>query len=184
MKKERSIIFLIACLILCICILLFGCSHDKEDNMKFEFEAINDLHAVYSSYIMDFGTQESQEDAAITEGKLLTAFGKPIHTSENYENSFEYVIKATSSDGQTVLLSVYGMGVVHIGAKGEDDFTKKAANALVDYVEEFPPADYEHTLYYLDFDLKMDIQVKDGKVSIEESQIPADKSMELFNEWY
>jgi len=58
----------------------------------------------------------SQEDAAIAEGKLLSAFGEPKYVSDNYEDSFIYIIRAISDNEKSVILTVYGTGVVHIGA--------------------------------------------------------------------
>ena len=60
--------------------------------MKYTFESLQDENLMGgSSYFMDFGEMESQVDAAIAEGKLLSAFGQPEYTSENYENSFIYI---------------------------------------------------------------------------------------------
>ena len=153
--------------------------------MKYTFESLQDENLMgCSSYFMDFGEMESQEDAAIAEGKLLSAFGQPEYTSENYENSFSYFIRATANDGRSVMLEVYGMGVVHIGASQSDEITMQAAKALVEYVNAFKPTDYERTVYYLDFDLQIDIQVKNGKATIEQSQISQDKANELFDKFY
>ena len=153
--------------------------------MKFTFQSLQDDNLIGgSSYFMDFGEMNSQEDAAIAEGKLLSAFGDPEFTSENYENSFNYIIRATAEEGDSVILTVYGMGVVHIGADRQDDFAQKAASALIEYVNSFLPADYSRTVYYLDYDLQIDIQVKNGKVTIEESQISEEKSSELFDKFY
>ena len=153
--------------------------------MKFTFQSLQDDNLIGgSSYFMDFGEMNSQEDAAIAEGKLLSAFGDPEFTSENYENSFNYIIRATAEEGDSVMLTVYGMGVVHIGADRRDDFAQKAASALIEYVNSFLPADYSRTVYYLDYDLQIDIQVKNGRVTIEESQISEEKSSELFDKFY
>ncbi len=153
--------------------------------MKFNFESLQDSNLIGgSSYFMDFGEMNSQEDAAIAEGKLLSAFGQPEFTSEDYENSFNYIIRATADNGESVILTVYGMGVVHIGADQQDDFAKKAASALIEYVSTFAPADYSRTVYYLDFDIQIDIQVKGGKAKISQSQISEEKADELFDEFY
>ena len=167
------------------------CSKDnpKEDNLEvtmgFSFELLQDISLIDgSSYFMDFGELNSQEDAAIAEGKLLSAFGDPLFTSENYENSFEYIIRATDEKGESVVFSVYGMGIVSIGADRQDDFAKKAASALIEYVNTFAPADYSRTVYYLDFNMQLDIKVKNGKAVIVQSQISKEKMIELINKWY
>ena len=133
---------------------------------------------------MDFGEMNSQEDAAIAEGKLLSAFGQPEFTSENYENSFNYTIRATAENGESVILTVYGVGVVHIGAEQQNDFAENAALALIEYVNAFAPSDYSRTVYYLDFLLQIDIQVKDGEATLSQSEISEEKAVELFEKFY
>ena len=121
---------------------------------------------------------------ALAEGKLLSAFGQPEYTSENCENSFNYIIRATADNEESVILTVYGMGIVHIGAAQRDDFAKKAAVALIEHVNSFAPTDYSRTVYYLDFDMQIDIQVKGGKATITQAQISEDKANELFDKFY
>ena len=152
--------------------------------MDFEFQALDLSEYTGGSYLMDFGEMTSEEDAALVEGKLLTVFGAPADVSDNYENSFNYVIRATADNGESVILTVYGMGVVHIGAEQQNDFAQKAASALIEYVNAFAPADYSRTVYYLDFDMQIDIQVKGGKATISQSQISQEKANELFDKFY
>lgn len=158
-----------------------------ENTMKFSFESLQDNTLMAgTSYFMDFGDMGSAEDAAIAEGKLLSAFGQPESVSEDYENSFNYIIRATSDNGKSIILTVYGMGVVHIGAPYEqqDDFAKEAALALIDYVDSFASADYSRTVYYLDFAVQIDIQVKDGKATLNSIPITEEKAYELIDKWY
>lgn len=180
-KRILSVLFLIA-----VVFTLSGCNNDNlgENSMKFKFESLQDYSFLGGSYFMDFGEMNTQEDAAIAEGKLLSAFGQPMFASENYENSFNYIIRATADNGESVILNIYGMGVVHIGADRQDEFAQNAASALIEYVSTFAPADYSRTVYYLDFDEQIDIQVKDGKVTISKSQISDEKSNELFDKFY
>ncbi len=188
--KKSVFIFILA---LSLFLHMLGCSQEvREDNtmgaentINFKFETLDDFSILSgSSYFMDFGTMNSEDDAAITEGKLLTVFGEPAQKSENYENSFNYIIRATSDDGQSVILNVYNVGVVHIGAIQQDDFAKAAAEALIEYVSAAAPSDFERTVYYLDFNIQIDIKVKNGTASIEHSEISDEKASELFNEWY
>lgn len=150
--------------------------------MKFKFEALNDLGLINgSSYFMDFGNMDSQEEAVIAEGRLLSAFGAPVCTSENYEDSFDYVIRATSENGEDVILSVYGVGVVHIGAAQQDEFAKSAATALVEYVNSFEPTDFSRILYYMDFNLKIDVELKAGKITIGQSMLSEEEAEEIYS---
>ena len=181
--KKLLCILLVAFMVVA---LLTGCNRENEEDstMKFNFESLDFSEYSGGSYLMDFGEMESQEDAAIAEGKLLSAFGQPEYTSENYENSFNYIIRATADNGESVILTVYGMGVVHIGAEQQNDFAQKAASALIEYVNAFAPADYSRTVYYLDLDMQIDIQVKGGKATISQSQISQEKANELFDKFY
>ncbi len=152
--------------------------------MNFTFEALQDSSLIVgSSYFMDFGEMDSPEEAAITEGKLLSAFGQPAFTSEDYENSFNYIIRATADDGESVILTVYNVGVVHIGSAQSNEFAKNAASALIEYVNGFAPTDFSRTLYYLDIPIQIEIQVKDGEVTFDHSEISEEKAQELINKW-
>ena len=153
--------------------------------MNFKFEALQDTGLIAgSSYLMDFGKMNVQEEAAIVEGKLLSAFGQPALTSENYENSFNYIIRATAEDGETVILNVYGMGVVHIGSDRQDEPAKNAASYLIEYVNSLSPTDYSRTVYCLDFNMQIDIEVKAGNAIIVPSRISEEKINELIDKWY
>ena len=152
--------------------------------MNFKFEVVDGKEYLEGSYLMDFGKMESQEDAVIVEGKLLATFGDPADMSENYENSFNYFIRTIADDGQSAILNVYGMGVVHIGAAKDDDFTQKAANALIEYVMAATPQNYQRTVYYLDFDIQINISLNDGEVTISTLPIPEEKVEELYSKLY
>lgn len=185
-------------LLISVILILSGCNNNnntgndnndsgqkEEKVMNFTFESLQDADLMGgSSYFMDFGEMNSQEDAAIAEGKLLSAFGEPEFTSENYENSFNYIIRATAESGESVILTVYGIGVVHIGVEQKDDFAEKAAKALIEHVNSFKPADFERTVYYLDFDLQIDISVKDGVAMFVNSPISEEKINELFDKFF
>lgn len=153
--------------------------------MNFIFETLSDLDLINGSYyIADFGKQEDQNETAVLEGKLITAFGAPAAISDNYENSFDYVIKATAEDGRSVVLVVYNVGQIHIGAKDKDDFTMSAAQALVDYVSVVHPTDYERVLYYMDFFLRINIKVTDGVAEVNYTELNEEEIKELEKRWY
>ncbi len=155
--------------------------------MKFVFESVDYSDEYTGSYLMDFGDMESEdaaEAAAIVEGKLLTVFGTPPEVSDNYENSFNYYIRATAEDGRAAKLNVYNQGVIHIGAAEEDDLTVQAANALIEYVTAAEVTDYKKTVYYADFCIEINISVENGKFSSSFSQISEEKLAELYEKWY
>lgn len=185
MLKKIYFIFLI-----CFVFLLVGCHSEKqgkENSMDFKFESLHEDGVLgFSSYFMDFGNQEvmTTEETAILEGKLRAVFGEPWYQSENFENSISYIIKATNTDGKSVIFEVYNVGMFHVGASEQDSFTKTAAEALFAYVNAAEPCDYERTIYYLDFNLQVDISVKNGVATVEESEISDEKADALSDEWW
>ena len=155
--------------------------------MNFKFESLQDNSLIQgSSFFMEFGNADvmTMEETAILEGKLRTVFGEPWYQSENAENSISYIIKATDIDGKSVILEVYNSGMIHIGSSQKDGFAKKAANALIDYVNAAEPCDYERTVYYLDYYIQMDISVKNGVATVKQTEISIEKSDELFDKWW
>lgn len=193
--------YLILLIILSFGLYLIGCSPidlniidnfknetvESEDYsaMSFEFEALHDENLMWgSSLFMDFKGVSSTKDAILIEGKLLTLFGEPVRKSENSENSFDYIIRATESGGQSVILIVYSTGLVSIGSTQQDEFAKAAAEALMDYVSAAEPKDFERTVYYLDFNMQMDLSLKNGVASVERSEISDERALELWNEWF
>ncbi len=180
---KRILSYLFICFLITTVTGYNPCSKEKNE-MKFKFESLDSLEYFHGSYLMDFSENESQRESAIDEGKLLTVFGSPALVSENYENSFNYFIRVTAEDGRSVILNVYNVGVVHIGATDKDPFTVQAAKALIEYVNSAKPADYSRTVYYLDCDVQIDISVKNGNVTIYTSEISSTKSDELFEKFY
>ena len=68
--------------------------------------------------------------------------------------------------------------------KEDDEFTKQAATALIEYVNSAEPTNYQRTVYYLDFDLQIDISVQNEEVSVAHCQISEEKSSELFEKFH
>lgn len=155
----------------------------KDNKAGYSFEAVDSSEYGGGSFLTDFSDAPTEEEAALIEGKLLTLFGAPCETSENYEDSFNYYIRVTSDDGRSVVLNVYNVGVVHIGCSGKDDFETEAAKALIDYVTPAKPTGFSRTVYYLDLNLQIDISVKDGKAVLRNSELTEEKANELFEKF-
>ena len=187
MKIKRILIA-----VLCMGFLFAGCGADdgKENAVQepdIHIEMVTDRSLLTgSSYFMDFGDEEvmTMEETAILEGKLRAAFGEPSYESENYENSISYIIKVTEPNGQNVILEVYNAGMLHIGTPKKNDLAKTAAQHVIAYVKMCEPVDYEKTVYYLDYDLQIDISVKNGIATVEQSEISDEKASELAEEWW
>ena len=56
--------------------------------------------------------------------------------------------------------------------------------ALIAHVNAAVPTDYERTVYYLDYNLQVDISVKDGAATVAYSEISEEKADELFEKFY
>lgn len=151
--------------------------------MRFTFETVDDHSLIIgTSCLMDFGENCVGEGAALIEGKLLTVFGEPYSISDDEENGFEYIIKATSEAGEVTYISVYSTSGVHIGGDGED-LSLDAAYALVDYVNSAEPSDFERIRYYMDFGVKITTVVKDGNVSMKSSFLSDNEIDEIYSRW-
>ena len=155
----------------------------SEDGMRFTFEAVNDYSLILESpYLMDFGDDCVGEGAALIEGKLLTVFGEPYSISENEENGFEYIIKATSEGGEVTYIAVYSTSGIHIGGDREE-LTRDAANALIDYVNAAKPTDFERVRYYMDFGVEIKSAVKDGKVTMKSRFLSDEEIDAVYSRW-
>ena len=180
-KQVFTIILLIVLLL-----SLFAACNNKtsEDNMKFTFEKVNDRSLIASThYLMDFGDIYSGEDNAIIEGKLLTVFGEPLTLSDDEENGYEYVIKATAENGETTYISVYHAAGAHIGGDGFDT-SVDAAKALIEYVNSANPSDFQRVRYYMDFGVEITTTVKNGVVHMESRFLNEAEIKEVYSRWY
>ena len=156
---------------------------NSEDTMKFTFETVDDYSLILgTSYLMDFGDDCVGEGAALIEGKLLTVFGEPYSISDNEENGFEYIIKATSDDGEVSHISVYSTSGIHIGGDNKEA-TRKAADALIEYVNSAEPSDFERVRYYMDFGVRITTIVKNGKVSMKSDFLSDDEIDDIYSRW-
>ncbi len=155
----------------------------SEDVMHFTFEKIDDYSFVNgTSYIMDFGDKYTGEDAALIEGRMLTVFGEPYRITDDEENGYEYIIKATSENGEITYLTVYHAACAHIGGDREA-LTRAAAEELIEYVNSATPADFERVRYYMDFGVRIYTKVQNGKVSMN-SQFLSDSEIEkVYSRW-
>lgn len=105
---------------------------------------------------------EYEEQFPLIYGKIKALFGQPIYETENLENLFEYCILATSEEAEEVYLSVYCAGSGLAVGGMSDEKSQKAAKALIEYVRQAEPIDYEYKAYYLDAHTVLEFGIKDG----------------------
>lgn len=107
-------------------------------------------------------------------GQALALFGEADYTTWNNEDLFSKVVSAEDKDGNVVYLEVYyGPSGPAIGGDIADENAQRAAKALVDYIMQAEPKDFEYVSVYEDFDVTVRMGVKDG-VPYYDSEMPKD----------
>ena len=127
--------------------------------------------------IYDFFTyaRELETKMPLALGQLKARFGEPQYTSKDFENMYEYNLCAESDSGEKVYLCAYcGPTGPAIGGMPNDENIDDAAKALVDYIIEAQPVDYEIEAYYLDGPTKLIHGVKDGVPYSSEEEVAFD----------
>ncbi|MCM1327021.1 MAG: hypothetical protein NC249_10405 [Lachnoclostridium sp.] len=142
--------------------------------MSYTFQSVGDMEKLaYSSnicnFIEDFADYGNQ--FSLVCGKIKALFGQPDYETENLENLFSYCILAKSEEGEEVYLSVYCAGTGPAVGGMQDEESKKAAKALVDYVLQAKPIDYAHKAYYLDGPTVLEFGIKDGTPYYNEAEL-------------
>lgn len=146
---------------------------------EYSFNALDtDYHLSGSCHI-----REVEIDTPLFYGKCRTLFGVPVYESENLENQFTYCIEYTSNSGKSGVLSLYsgpsGPAVGGFPSMTDED----AVDALIKLLEDAKPSDYDYSGYYLDFEIKVDMGVKDGKPykRVTELDLSPEEMEKLFN---
>ncbi len=134
--------------------------------------------------IYDFD-ENFEKNWVMTLGQLNYLFGKPRYITNNLEEQFSYIIKATDEKGDHLFLEVYSAGSgPSIGGAGDPD-SKAAAAELAMYIRQSPTVDYDYEGYYLDTSSKVCYRIKNGIPYWKEKEMST-KELEEFNEevWY
>lgn len=108
------------------------------------------------------GFMDYEKNFPLAYGKIQALFGQPFYETENLEDLFSYNILAKSEDGEEVYLNIYcaGSGPSIGGKRGEA--SEKAAKALVDYIWQADPVDYDYKGYYMDGPTALELGIKNG----------------------
>lgn len=160
---------------------------EVEDVYKFENANVTKDFYMPSSNICSIYELDanSEKNDAMVLGQLKYLFGDPNYITNDLENQFSYVIKATDEKGDFLLLEAYrsGSGPAIGGLK--DSSSKIAAHELAIYIRQSKTIDYDYEGYYLDAQSKVCHGIKNGVPYWEETEISA-KEFEEFQEevWY
>lgn len=153
--------------------------------MSYTFQSVGDTGKLAGGSkicnIID-GFADYEKNFSLAYGKIKALFGQPIYETENLENLFSYCVLAKSEDGEEIYLEIYcaGSGPA-IGGK-QNEVSKKAAKALVDYIWQAEPVDYDCKGYYMDGPTTLEFGIKNGVPYYDEMEL--DLSEEEFKELY
>lgn len=117
-----------------------------------------------SSKIRNLYDDKAAEYHSLFVGQVLSRFGGPDYITEDNENLFCKAVSAEDKDGNVIYLDVYyGPSGPAIGGDVRDEESRKAADALAEYIMAAEPKDFEYTSVYEDFGLTVIMGVENGK---------------------
>lgn len=123
-----------------------------------------DLLTNGSSKIRNLYDDKAAEYHSLFIGQVLSRFGEPDYITEDNENLFSKAVSAEDKDGNVIYLDVYyGPSGPAIGGDAGDEVSRKAADALAEYIMAAEPKDFEYTSVYEDFGLTVIMGVENGK---------------------
>ncbi|MDO5294035.1 MAG: hypothetical protein Q4F05_14945 [bacterium] len=153
----------------------------REDQYTFSIETEID-YIENCSRICNVGYFEENEFVKFY-GSLLRLFGKPQYSSEDFEASFDYIIKAKSTQGEELLLSAYsGPTGPAIGGTSGIEETHAAVVELISLIKNTAPENYDYTGYYLEAGIRINCGIKDGKVYYQEEEISQEEQERMLEE--
>ena len=123
-----------------------------------------DLLSNGSSKIRNLYDDKAAEYHSLFIGQVLSRFGEPDYITEDNENLFSKAVSAEDKDGNVIYLDVYyGPSGPAIGGDVRDEESRKAADALAEYIMAAEPKDFEYTSVYEDFGVTVIMGVENGK---------------------
>lgn len=123
-----------------------------------------DLLTNGSSKIRNLYDDKAAEYHSLFVGQVLSRFGEPDYITEDNENLFSKAVSAEDKDGNVIYLDVYyGPSGPAIGGDVRDEESRKAADALAEYIMAAEPKDFEYTSVYEDFGVTVIMGVENGK---------------------
>lgn len=142
--------------------------------MPYTFRSVKDTEKSTDSsklynFIEDFVNYEDQ--FSLICGKIKALFGQPIYETENLENLFLYCILATSDEGEEIYLDIYCAGSGPAVGGMQDEKSRKAAKALVNYVWQAEPVNYTCKAYYLDGPTVLGFGIENGSPYYNETEL-------------
>lgn len=123
-----------------------------------------------------------EQNCAIVLGQLRYLFGEPHYMTNNLENQFSYIIRATDEKGNSLFLDAYCAGSGPAIGGLDDSASKKAAHELAMYIRQSQTVDYDYEGYYLDGPSKVQQGIKNGEPYWEETELSINELKEFHEE--
>ena len=142
--------------------------------MPYTFQSVKDKEKLADSSRLynfiesfaDYGNQFS-----LICGKIKALFGQPIYETENLENLFFILYFNDIGRGEEVYLDIYCAGSGPAVGGMQDEKSRRAAKALVDYVWQAEPVNYVYKAYYLDGPTTLEFGIRDGAPYYNETEL-------------
>ena len=141
---------------------------------KYQFKAVNDQEKVSGSNILniiDGFPSDYSEQTVLIYGKLKTLFGDPLYEEKDIGNQYTDGVVTTTEDGREIILHAYrGSSGAAIGGQ-QDEESRKAADQLLEMIQQAAPTDYDYVGYYLDGPCRIREGIKNGVPYFEEESL-------------
>lgn len=159
MKKQLTLILLIS---LC----LSGCALENNVSERAKAMTISDFKKDTSLTSIPESSGKLLNldlEPVIAYGRMRALFGEPNYETQNFEDAYSYILFVEPESSKKIYLEVYeGSSGPAIGGLNNAE-SQQAAETLKKLIEESDEvADYQYEGYYLDFDSKISMGIKDG----------------------
>lgn len=120
-----------------------------------------------------YGLDCTDEKFALFFGKLITLFGEPYSTTDDYEDMYSYWVAAEDGQNKFYLEVYHGASGAAVGGKPfgisreQEKIYTQAAGELIAFIESAEPSDYEWEGIYEDIPVNVKYAIKNGKAFIE-----------------
>lgn len=131
-----------------------------------------------------YNLKATDEKFALFFGKLITLFGEPYSTTDDYEDMYSYWITAENGQNKIYLEVYHGASGASVGGqpidtdREQEKIYMKVAGELIAFIESVEPSDYEWEGIYEDIPVNVKYAVKDGVAYTSESPAESEEDYE------
>jgi hypothetical protein len=149
----------------------------------YQFISVRNEEDFWESSKIEYFELFSEHNDVVIQGILWALFGEPLYQTNNYENAYRYVIKATDSYNSSLMFEVYqGSSGCAIGGQCMSVEFNKAITEFKQLLQSTKPADFSYEGYYMDACMKIRCGIHDGRIIFEEDALDDDEIEVMYNE--